>query len=121
MTTIHFEQEEFACECGCGFDTLNPQLEYKLELARVTAKIPFVINSACRCEKHNKAEGGLSNSAHLEGKAVDIVAIDPHRRYLIVRGLIMAGIKRIIIYPDKGFIHADIDENKPQEILSVYF
>lgn len=114
---VHFKKEEFACKCGCGFDEIDKKLNYKLELARMTAKVPFVINSACRCKKHNKNVGGLPNSAHLRGLAVDIRATNSHNRFRIVRGLVMAGFQRIIIY--EGFVHADVDPDKPQQILAM--
>lgn len=68
----HFTMEEFACRCGCGFKNIVPELLYALECVREHFGRPVVVNSACRCEKHNRAEGGKPNSMHLYGKAADI-------------------------------------------------
>ena len=50
----HFKQEEFTCKCGCGFNNINDELVLLLDIARGLAKVPFSINSAYRCEKHNR-------------------------------------------------------------------
>jgi hypothetical protein len=89
-----------------------------LDGARELARIPFVINSAFRCQQHNKNEGGRAESAHIYGLAVDIACSNNHARFLIVKALIQSDFTRIIIYPT--FIHADIDGNKPGEILCLY-
>lgn len=77
----HFKKEEFACQCGCGFDYVDPRLESGLELLRDILRKPIIINSGCRCKKHNAEVGGEPNSQHLLGKAADIriVGILPQR------------------------------------------
>ena len=57
-----------ACRCGCGFDTLNPVLKKWVESNRLES----LVNSACRCEAHNRAVGGVVNSDHIHGMAVDL-------------------------------------------------
>jgi len=68
----HFAREEFACKCGCGFDVVDAQLLEMLEEIREWVNKPVKINSAARCEKHNKGVGGSPTSQHLLGKAADI-------------------------------------------------
>jgi len=112
-----FKNEEFNCSCcndhHMDFDTID-----MLITARGFAGVPFVITSAWRCEKHNKAVGGKKESAHIYGKAVDISAIDSRSRFKIVYGLINAGFTRIGI--GKTFIHADTDHNKDAEVVWLY-
>lgn len=86
-----------------------------LELARVIADVPFVINSAIRCKAHNSRIGGSDTSSHLTGHALDIRALDSYTKYRIVYGLLKAGFKRIGIYDD--FIHCDNDPSKAQEVI----
>lgn len=117
----HFSKSEFACPC-CGLINISDDLVYKLENARVKAGIPFVINSACRCEKHNADVGGLPNSAHLtsateKGEASDIACESIEDRFYIVDALLSAGFRRILIY--KTFIHADVDQAKIAPIIKV--
>jgi len=49
----HFYRDEFACQCGCGFDTVDHELVKILEDVRKTFNAPVHISSGCRCEKHN--------------------------------------------------------------------
>lgn len=44
-----------------------------LEPARVKIGVPVIVTSGYRCEKLNKAVGGVDNSQHLSGQAADIV------------------------------------------------
>lgn len=82
-----------------------------LEKARVLAKTPFDITSGYRCPKLNKAVGGVANSAHLTGLAVDIAfGSDRTRAKKILDALIAAGFKRIGL--GWNFIHVDIDTTK---------
>ena len=45
---------------------------YVLEPLRVAMKEPIKIGSGFRCESLNKAVGGVSNSQHMKGQAVDL-------------------------------------------------
>lgn len=67
----NFSRYEFACKCGCGFDTVDAEQLRLLQDLREWAG-PTKVNSGCRCVKHNKDEGGGENSLHLFGRASDI-------------------------------------------------
>jgi hypothetical protein len=85
-----------------------------LNRARDIAGIPFKVNSAHRCKKHNAAVRGRPSSAHLTGLAIDIAFRSKRERFLILKGLIMAGFTRIGIYDT--FFHVDVDKTKDQEV-----
>ena len=68
-----FNRKEFACKCGCGFDTVDYELAEVLVDLREYFESPTTINSGCRCGEHNHSVGGSSNSMHLYGKAADVV------------------------------------------------
>jgi len=68
----YFKRSEFACSCGCGFDTVDFELAEVLDEVRGHFMKDCHINSGCRCAKHNQAEGGAPDSQHLYGKAADI-------------------------------------------------
>jgi uncharacterized protein YcbK (DUF882 family) len=70
----NFSREEFACQCGCGFDTVDAQLLDVVQTLRDALEVPIKINSACRCNEHNTAVGGSANSQHTKGRACDVVA-----------------------------------------------
>lgn len=75
----HWLPEEFRCRCGeyhepyCdGFPVLPDRT--LLELAddiRAQFGKPAHRSSAIRCPQHNADEGGVANSRHLSGKALD--------------------------------------------------
>ena len=82
--TMHFTIEElYASETArkLGIDN-TPSVQkmihlvylaaYVLEPLRVAMNRPIKISSGYRCEKLNKAVGGVYNSQHLKGQAVDI-------------------------------------------------
>ena len=72
MLSEHFSQDEFKCTC-CGEIKYDPLLFAKLECLRASLNhIPIIVNSGYRCQKNNKKVGGVDNSLHLQGKAIDI-------------------------------------------------
>lgn len=113
-----FKPHEFECgcgKCGLGFPAMDQDFLDRLELARTLSRSKFVLTSAVRCEEHNRNVGGLDNSAHLKGLAVDIATPTSNVRYEVLYGLIKAGFKRIGIY--NNFIHVDEDTSKPQAVI----
>lgn len=102
----YFKPEEFSCRCGCGKKNMDVAFIDRLDKAREFADVPFVINSGMRCPAHNAAVGSTSMN-HVSGRAADIKATDGPSRGKILKGLYLAGFKRIGISFAKGFIHAD--------------
>lgn len=70
----YFDRSEFACKCGkCGGFPKEPQ-EKLIKVADRTRKHfgkPATVSSGVRCTTHNANVGGVSNSRHLSGKAMD--------------------------------------------------
>ena len=104
----HFTQKETE---GLKYEVVD-----KLDAARHAAGTQFVLTSTVRTADKNSSVGGVANSAHLKGLAVDISATTSHQRYKILPALIDAGFTRILIY--KKHIHADLDKTKPQHIIA---
>jgi uncharacterized protein YcbK (DUF882 family) len=65
-----FRRDEFACQCGCGFDTIDHSTLSILKGIRRHFG-PVVITSGCRCPDHNESIGGSPNSQHKLGRAAD--------------------------------------------------
>jgi len=118
MANKYFSRTEFSCSGVNCYDNMNKRLLEMLDVARELAGVPFVINSSWRDVETNLKAGGKSNSAHLRGNAVDIHCNNSNARMLIIDSLIVAGFTRIGI--GKTFIHADIDELLPQEVIWLY-
>jgi len=81
MISKHFKRSEFACRCGCGFDTVDVELLEVLEDVRTHFNLPVIISSACRCREHNEGVQKIANSnyrayssrsKHMYGIAADI-------------------------------------------------
>jgi len=75
---MYFIRKEFACKCGCGFDTVDFELMAVLIELREHFGVPVIINSGCRCHFYNKQCGGVAQSQHLLGRAADITVKGVH-------------------------------------------
>lgn len=113
----YFQSSEFACPCGCcdgGTGRMSPALLERLDAARDSAGLPFVINSGYRCPGHNRAVGGVADSAHTRGYAADIRCADSSTRFVLLRALLEVGFRRIELAPT--WIHVDCDPDKPRDV-----
>ena len=99
---------------------LNADFVSLLDKARGIAGIPFVINSGYRSPAYNKSIGGVKDSAHISGLAVDLRANNGAEAYAIIKSAIEVGIKRIGINRKKNFIHLDIQYTKPTPTIYEY-
>lgn len=76
----YFTREEFRCQCGgkyCNGFPAEP-VEETVRLAdeiRRRAGVPLNVNSGVRCKQHNADVGGVWNSLHLTGQAIDLAPI----------------------------------------------
>lgn len=76
----YFTREEFRCQCGgkyCNGFPAEP-VEETVRLAdeiRRRAGVPLNVNSGLRCTRHNADVGGVWNSLHLTGQAIDLAPI----------------------------------------------
>lgn len=70
----NFEPEEFKCKCGhcTGYPTYMKQVELNhIQTIRDHYGKPMTITSGLRCPYENRKVGGVANSGHLTGYAVD--------------------------------------------------
>lgn len=107
MKWNHFTNEEV--------QNLEPQLVMMLDQARDIAGIPFIITSGFRDKDKNQAVGGVQDSAHLRGLAVDLKVKNSIERFKIQDALLKIGFNRIGHYT--AHIHADIDPSLPQRVI----
>ena len=68
----NFRRAEFACPDACGYSAVDPGLVEGLQALRDVVGRSLLINSGCRCWKHNAVVGGTPASRHLTGEAADI-------------------------------------------------
>jgi len=116
--TKHFKKSEFECKCGCGTNNIQHKLVTMLENMRVAYNNAIYVTSGCRCLPYNASVGGVDDSAHVFGYAVDISSSDSLTRFTLTNIAFKIGFTRIGIADN--FIHLDIDPNKPQYVLWTY-
>lgn len=72
----YFTREEFACKCGkfCDGYPAQPcrELVQLADQTRAHFGAPATVVSGLRCKQHNANVGGVENSQHMYGEAVDI-------------------------------------------------
>ncbi len=72
----YFAREEFACKCGgdCnGYPgEMDPAVVRIADRARKHFGAAATVVSGLRCQIHNARVGGVANSRHMRGKAIDL-------------------------------------------------
>lgn len=121
--TENFKQSEFVCKCGKCKDIPEHlkdniwHLSNELEKIRTALGKPIIINSGIRCPEHNKRVGGVKNSQHILGKAVDIrvknmKAKDLYNFIKKLENMKLVYIGYMQLYEKVGFVHYDIRDKK---------
>lgn len=94
----NFKPEEFRCGCNgrfcCGYPTRMKVKELKnIQAIRTHYGKPMIITSGLRCDRYNAEVGGIQDSKHKTGYAVDFC----------IAGLTdeLAGRKKVIKYARK--------------------
>ena len=106
----HFRLSEFACPC-CKRVMLHPtQLKKLIELRGIIER-PVYITSGYRCPSYNQKIGGVVNSYHLIGLAVDIKVKDISLIDLL-EICEEIGFGGIGFYEKKNFLHLDVRPTK---------
>lgn len=106
----YFKKEEFTCKCGCGHNNINLKLVKIADNIRAHFGQPAIVSSGTRCSKHNAKVGGVSNSRHLSGKAVDfcIEGISSSDLVKYTKSLVDAKMLRYTYAIDNKYVHIDI-------------
>lgn len=78
-----------------------------LDILRETYGEPIIVTSGYRTKEENKRVGGVENSSHLTGNAVDIRVKDSRDRFYLIKLALSAGFTRIGV--GKNFLHLDND------------
>lgn len=100
-----FRVAEFACRDGSDVVLIHPSLVRLLEMIRDATEAPLHILSAYRTPSHNRAIGGVAQSAHLYGFAADVVSreVSPEMVAQLADGLNAGGVGRY-----DTFTHVDV-------------
>ena len=113
MTWEFFSVQELKCKGTDGIN-MDEQFMKKLEALRKELNQPMIVTSGYRHAAYNQVVGGVRNSPHIYGKAVDI-ACHGKKAYNIIRlgmkySFTGIGVKQHGPH-EKRFIHLDTMPN----------
>jgi zinc D-Ala-D-Ala carboxypeptidase len=105
----HFTRDEMKCK-GTDECRMDEKFMERLERLRSDYGRPMVVSSGYRDISYNTTIGGSPNSAHTQGKAVDILVAghDAFRvlRLAIIHGFTGIGVSQRGMY-ERRFLHLD--------------
>ncbi len=108
LITENFSLMEYQCPC-CHAVMLHPRLAALAQKLREAWGQPLTITSGYRCARRNAEVGGVRDSRHMRGLAADIAARRAEQERLRALAL-CAGFSNAILYPERGFIHLEIND-----------
>jgi len=121
VTSKFFKEAEFQkCSPPCSLQDMDQSFMNFLDRLRESSGIPLRITSAYRSVAHEKKNNRSGNSAHTEGKAVDIATPNSSVRYNVLKAAFAQNCKRIGINFEKNFIHVDTSTKLDQNVLWKY-
>lgn len=109
----HFKKAEFACKCGGKYCNGYPA-EMKKTIVKVADDTrehfgsEAIVSSGLRCDQHNANVGGVSNSRHKYGKAIDFCIVGKTSAQVLSYVQKRPGV-RYAYAIDGSFVHADCD------------
>lgn len=113
MLSKNFSASELECKCNsnlCAYVFISKRVILRLEESRINlGGKPLRISSGFRCQSHNNNVGGVNNSYHTIGHAVDII----RPSHVSSLDQFETGLKDIwdtvISYKSENFCHCSID------------
>lgn len=108
----YFKREEFKCKCGKYCDGFPAEPEKKLLTVADRVREHFgkaaIVSSGVRCKQHNANVGGVENSRHLFGKAMDFRVNGKSSSEVLAYVQKQPEI-RYSYAIDKNYVHMDIE------------
>lgn len=104
----YFRKAEFACKCGCGASEMEEKLIKTADKVREYFDNPMTVSSGRRCTTHNAKVGGVSNSRHLSGKAMDF-CVNGMSASMVLTYVQKLPEIRYAYAIDSSFVHMDIE------------
>ena len=110
MISANFRLSEFASR-DTGEVMIYPELVTKTQRVRDLIGLPVRINSGYRTPERNRQVGGVPNSLHCQGKAVDLSCAFCSLAQLTVAA-IWARFTGVIVYNLQNFVHCDLRDER---------
>ena len=108
----YFKREEFKCKCGKYCDGYPKEMS--AELLRIADRVRehfgavATVSSGVRCKQHNANVGGVANSMHLQGKAMDFCVRGFSAATVLPYVQAQTGI-RYAYAIDSNYVHMDVE------------
>ena len=111
-----FNRSEHACNCGCGFDTVDVELNHILQVHLRDYYQKKVTLNGNRCPYWNEHEDGSDNSYHMQGKAADtkVEDVSPMAVYTYLSHK-FPDRYGLILYAT--FVHIDVRPDRYRKIM----
>jgi hypothetical protein len=107
-----------------GWEGISPRVNLFLSLCQVNFNKELRINSAFRDAAYNARVGGVPNSMHVSGEALDVSfdgISDSNTRNNFLFSAFKAGFEWYKYYPSQNFIHIDTKRRNSNSDLSKIF
>lgn len=98
---------------------LKTTLLAKLEELETRCGFELSVNSAYRSKDWEISKGRSGTSSHCAGLAVDLSCTSSAQRFKLISEAMIVGFCRIGI--GRTFIHLDLDDSKPQNVIFHYY
>ena len=108
-TCKYFKDSEFTCKCGCGLNIQKDGIKRIADDIREHFGKPAIITSGTRCVKHNRVVGGVDNSFHTKGNAIDIYinGVSGEDLLFYCKTLVSKGLARYTYLITGNAVHID--------------
>lgn len=109
----YFDKSEFACKCGGKYCKGHPA-EMSKKVVKVADRTrghfgkQAIVSSGLRCSQHNANVGGVSNSRHKSGKAIDFCIVGKTSAQVLAYVQKQPEI-RYAYAIDDDFVHMDVE------------
>ena len=108
----YFSRKEFACKCSRYCDGYPAQMQRTVvelaDRARAELKGVAFVSSGLRCSQHNANVGGVSDSRHMIGKAIDLRIEGKSARQTLAWAQKQPEV-RYAYAIDASYVHIDIE------------
>ena len=109
----YFKKSEFACKCGgkyCkGYPAeMNEKVVKMADKVRKHFGTKVIVSSGLRCAKHNTNVGGITNSRHKLGKAIDFCVVGKTSNEILAYVNKQSDIRYAYTIND-SFVHMDVE------------
>lgn len=109
----YFKKGEFACKCGGKYCNGYPA-EMKEKVVKAADKVrkhfakSITVSSGLRCEQHNANSGGVANSRHRYGKAIDFCVSGKTSAEVLAYVQTLSEIRYSYAINDR-YVHMDVE------------